>query len=67
VPCCSADCLAILVKKCRKAARNPGTVMALVHPILMNNILVGVDGTMRLRNKKYYWERGWGWLERTKS
>lgn len=41
--------------------------MALVHPILMNNILVGTDGTMRLRNKKYYWERGWGWLERTKS
>ena len=59
----SVGALAVIVKKCRSMKKNPEAVLAIVHPVLMENIRVDSSGVMRLRSKKYHWERGSGWRQ----
>jgi hypothetical protein len=33
----------------------------MAHPVLMENIVVDKDGTMRLKSTKYHWVRRQGW------
>src|SRR5258706_250580 len=51
VPCGSADALALIMKKCHG---NANEVLALVHPRLMQNIVV-VNNVLKVRDKKYVW------------
>lgn len=62
VPFSSATCLLQLFRKC-PSAKTARTVLALVHPVLMENIKVSVSGSFELIDKKWVWVRRNGWRE----
>ncbi len=65
IPWGSADALAWIAKKCkgqRKSGKEITTILEFVHPVLMENIVVGNNGVFRLKSKKYQWLRRTGWV-----
>lgn len=59
VPYGSVATLYIIAKKCNGDAQ---FVLEKVHPRLMQNILA-VDGELRIRDKRYGWERRKDWVK----
>ncbi len=49
-----------LIKKC-KTPKDAQRVLELVHPIVMENIVVGKDMVLKLRSKNAHWVRRNGW------
>jgi hypothetical protein len=60
VPCGSADALAQIAQRCG-GGTSAQKVLEMAHPVLMENIVVDKDGTMRLKSTKYHWVRRQGW------
>ncbi len=56
----TADILANLARKL-KTTKEAQRVLGLVHPIVMENVVVGAGGVLRLRFRDFHWVRRQGW------
>lgn len=68
VPCGSAAALSYLFKNTRGKGMRLFQIqafLAMVHPILMQNIKVSSDGTFKLENQNYFWMRRSGWCSKS--
>ncbi len=56
----TADTLAYLMHKC-KSTKEAQKVLGIAHPMVMENVVVGAGGVLRLRLRDFHWVRRQGW------